>query len=252
MAEISTSLTRPLPFELEALSRAKRYQSWIYDTVHPYLGRRILELGSGVGNMSTWLPVRELLVLTETDPTFVKILKNKTISHPMGHKIRVDSFDLSKDSYEKYFTDNFDTIISFNVFEHIQDDFKAMKEMSELLRKSRAPGPRRLITFVPAHQWAYGGMDRTFGHYRRYTSARAQQMKEFCSQGARLEWRYFNLLGLVGWVINGRLRGKSEIGLDTIEKFEAICPYIRGVDDWIHRVLALPLGQSLLFTLTWD
>lgn len=241
-----------LPFELEALSKAKRYQSWIYDTVKPFLGKRILELGSGVGNMSTWLPIRELLVLSEPNPSFVNILKGKMLSLPNGSKVRIDQHDLSQDSHEKYFNDQLDTIISFNVFEHIEDDFKVMKDMCEVLRKSKAPGPKHLITFVPAHNWAYGGMDKSFGHYRRYSTSRIKQMKDLCASGARMEYRYFNLIGLMGWVINGKIRGRSEIGMDSIRKFEAICPYIRHIDDWLHKVLAIPFGQSLVCIFIWD
>ncbi len=60
-----------LPFELDSLAEARNYQRWVFDAVRPFLGRRILEVGSGIGNMSQWLPADELLVLAETDPRLV-------------------------------------------------------------------------------------------------------------------------------------------------------------------------------------
>lgn len=75
-----------LPFELEALSRAKRYQQWVADAVQPLMGKRILELGSGLGNMSQWLPVRERLVLTETDHRFIQALEKKSLPRKIPPK----------------------------------------------------------------------------------------------------------------------------------------------------------------------
>lgn len=155
------------------------------------------------------------------------------------------------DPYEPLYAENFDTIVSFNVLEHIEDDIAAVKGLSEILKKSQAPGPKRLVTFVPAHQWAYGGMDQTFQHFRRYSAYHIKEIAAQAAPDAQLEYRYFNLIGLVGWIVNGRLLGKKEIGLGAIDTFEAICPYVRDLDDWIHRFLGLPLGQSVLFTLTW-
>ena len=43
-----------------------------------YMGRRILEVGAGIGNMSQWLPVRERLVLTETEPALLAVLHART------------------------------------------------------------------------------------------------------------------------------------------------------------------------------
>jgi 16S rRNA A1518/A1519 N6-dimethyltransferase RsmA/KsgA/DIM1 with predicted DNA glycosylase/AP lyase activity len=56
-----------LPFELEILKDATNYQKWAAQAILPYLGERILEVGSGIGNMSQWLPVRQKLVLSETE-----------------------------------------------------------------------------------------------------------------------------------------------------------------------------------------
>jgi hypothetical protein len=50
---------------LEIMQGAPRYNRWQYDRVAPYLGRRICEVGSGIGNMSILLREvgPELLVL---------------------------------------------------------------------------------------------------------------------------------------------------------------------------------------------
>jgi hypothetical protein len=58
--------------------------------------------------------------------------------------------------------------------------------------------------------------------------------------------RYVNLVGLLGWWVNSRLLGRRGIGTGNIQAFEALCPVIRPIDDFLHKRLRLPLGNSLL------
>ncbi|MGK5082336.1 class I SAM-dependent methyltransferase [Bdellovibrionota bacterium FG-1] len=240
-------------FELEALAQAHHYQRWIYRTIEPFLGSRILEFGAGIGNMSQWLPVREKLILTETDPALLKVLMNQMgLRH--GEKrgpLQIASLDLAQDDLTPYVNENLDTIISFNVLEHIQEDHQVFLRLSELLRKSRASGPRRLVSFVPAHAWAFGSLDRRFGHHRRYSAPDFRRMVTQVAPDARLTLRYFNLLGLAGWLFHGRLLRRRQIGLQSIAAFERLCPYVSRADDWIHRATRVPLGQSLLAVMEW-
>src|SRR5262245_35559899 len=104
-----------IPFELEALASAKRYQAWIGDTIRPFLGQRILEIGAGLGNISEQLPVRERLILTEPDAKIQAELGKcvKAWGHPES-VVSVDRFDPAVDSAERFQRDGIDTIVSFN------------------------------------------------------------------------------------------------------------------------------------------
>ena len=97
--------------------------------------------------------------------------------HEAGFKITCvekDRFNLHKISNElnllckkslMSFEDNYaDTIYSLNVLEHIQDDYSAIK----ILHKKLKPGGT-LIIYVPAFQVLYSKMDRSVGHFRRYS-----------------------------------------------------------------------------------
>src|SRR5947209_2599289 len=59
-----------------------------------------------------------------------------------------------------------DTAICFNVLEHVEDDVGALVNMRHIL----TPGGR-LLLIVPALSWIFGTVDRSLGHYRRYTPA---------------------------------------------------------------------------------
>lgn len=242
-----------LPFELQSLAKAVNYQQWIFSSVKPYLGKRILELGAGIGNLSNWLPVRERLILTETEPAFVKILENN-LKHPASERdrIAVRSFDLAKDDIEYFVSENVDTIVSFNVLEHIQDDFHALSRLSEILKRSKATGPKRLITFVPAHQWAYGSIDKTLGHYRRYSRGYARKLCKRVAPEAKFSGRYFNVAGLAGWFVQSRILHTELVGNSSMDLFEKLCPIIRPVDEVLHKVFQLPLGNSYVFVMEWS
>ncbi len=205
-----------IPFELAALQNAVNYQSWAFDTIAPYVGSRVLEIGAGIGNMSRWLPVRERLVLTETDPFLLKFLREKKPGSVENPAISIQSLDVLNDDIDGLKSENFDTIVSFNVFEHIEDDALALARLSELVRGSDQTKTRRLITFVPAHEWAFGSLDSHFGHFRRYDKTSWSKLCQVAAPDATLHMQYFNIVGLVGWWVSGRLLKKKNIGLNTL------------------------------------
>src|SRR5213592_4937517 len=44
---------------LERMAAAPRYNRWMFDRLRPWVGRRVLEIGAGIGNMSAFLVDRE-------------------------------------------------------------------------------------------------------------------------------------------------------------------------------------------------
>jgi len=254
---ISTSvsaMTAPLselPFELSLLANAHQYQKWVADSVAPYLGHRILEVGAGIGNMSQHLPLNELLVLSEVEPSLISILEKRIRDQHLDRdNVRIHPMDLNKDFVQEFQSFDLDTIVSFNVLEHIKDDAKVLSSFVKLLEKSKATGPKRIVTFVPAHQWAYGSLDKMFDHYRRYSAGQFRALAKSIDFKGSIETRYFNLIGLGGWFVTGRILKKQKIDPSTVATFEKICPWIRGFDDFIHKTLRVPFGQTLLAVIT--
>lgn len=240
-----------VPFELQLLSQAHQYQKWVADSVRPYMGQRILEVGAGIGNMSRWLPLRERLVLSEGDQGLAQELYRVIAGDFRGDsRAGVSIVDLAQDWARDYENENFDTIVSFNVLEHIEDDLKAFRDLVGILKRSRAIGPKRLVTFVPAHPWAFGSIDRTFGHHRRYSKSRLLSLAQTAAPEGDFYARHFNIIGLPSWFLMNRVLKKQNIGFGAIAAFEKLCPWVRGIDDFLHVRLRIPLGQSLLAVLT--
>jgi len=147
---------------LEVMTVAKRYNRFLTNLVTKTAknidGKKILDFGAGSGTYADLLRQQGVSVdCLEPDVILRKSLGAK------GHKVYEDVSKLSKKSY--------DIVYSFNVFEHIEDDF----DVASLVVKSIKPGGT-LIIYVPAFQMLYSSMDKKVEHVRRYRLDRLRKL----------------------------------------------------------------------------
>jgi SAM-dependent methyltransferase len=207
----------------------------MYETIAPWVGRRILEVGSGIGNMSDQL-LRgnpEHLVLTDIDPWYQEQVRARLGSRP---GVRVEGLELPDPSTATRFgADRIDTVVALNVVEHIERDVEAVRSMAEIV----TPGGR-VVILVPAIQALYGEMDRELGHFRRYSKrSLASVMSAAGLNVERLMW--FSRFSVLGWWFNGRVRRQRFIPVRQIRLLDAMVPVLR-----MERFLPLPFGLSLI------
>lgn len=241
-----------MPFELESLAKAVNYQQWVSETIRPYMGRRILEVGAGIGNMSQWLPVRERLVLTETEPALLQALSDRVPAYfgEYASKVSVAPLDLNTPTDAHLLErERVDTIVSFNVLEHIEDDRAAVARLIDILRASDQPA-RRLVAFVPAQEWALSDMDRFYGHFRRYSARRLRDISRELAPDAHVTLTAFNVIGLLGWVWSTMILRRTTIAPGSVRAFDAMVPYLKPLDALLCRTLRYPFGQSLVWVVT--
>jgi len=220
---------------LSIMSAAPKFNQWQYDVVAPWLGKRVLEVGSGIGTMSQLIASdsRELVVLTDTDEWYRRRLQEKFAD---DGKVRIEPLTLpDPGAPERLAAFELDTVVALNVVEHIEDDVATLSTMARLV------GPHgRVVILVPAIPSAYGTLDEELGHFRRYS--RASLGKAFVSAGLRVEQMFwYNRVGIVGWWFNGRIRRAPRIPLAQLRTFDRLVPLLR----W-ERLLPLPFGQSLV------
>jgi 2-polyprenyl-3-methyl-5-hydroxy-6-metoxy-1,4-benzoquinol methylase len=220
---------------LEIMQAAPKYHEWQFRRIAPYLGRRICEVGAGIGNMSSLIAKGgpELLVVTDTDPYYREVLRERFTSSP---EVVVDELTLPDISagarYQRY---SFDTVVALNVVEHIDADVDALRSIAAML-----PRGGRAVILVPALPGLFGSLDRELGHVRRYT--RSSLSRRMHAAGFLVVSSfYFNLVGTIGWWVNARLRKVPRIPLTQLRYFDALVPMLRFED----RV-PLPFGQSLI------
>jgi SAM-dependent methyltransferase len=217
------------------MQAAPRYNRWQYSRVAPYLGRRICEVGSGIGNMSTLIlgGAPELLVLTDTDSYYREALRHQFDG---CHDVVVEELTLpDKSAGNRFQGYGLDTVVALNVIEHIPEDLQALRCIGSMLR------PRgRAVILVPALQGLFGSLDRELGHQRRYTrKSLSGLMRE---AGFRVERAfYFNLVGTLGWWVNARLRKAPRIPLGQVRYFDSLVPALR-----LEDRMPLPFGQSVI------
>ena len=208
-----------------------RYNRWMYDRLRRWIGRRVLEIGSGIGNLSAFLVDRDRLVLTHTREEYLAQLRERFADR---HNVRVARLYLPND-HQDIAGEHFDTIICLNVLEHVEDDAGSLAAMRDLL----APGGR-LVLLVPALPALYGAMDRALGHYRRYT--RAGLVKLFRASGFDVPHvEYFNLAGVPGWWFAGRVLGRDTIPRGSLRLYDRLVPLFR-----LEWLLPWRVGQSLI------
>jgi len=232
-------------YDLEVLRGAEKYQRWILSQVAPYLGNRILEIGAGTGNMSRWLPQRDLLVLAEPRVDLRRQLQK--ILRPERSKCRFDfiPWQLEQDTAHALREYHFDTVISFNTLEHIDRDADVLLKLWNLLLESKAQTPKNLICFVPAHNWAFGSLDKTYGHYRRYDEKQFAALREHLGDNCTLKVQYFNPLGLMGWLFLGKVLRLTQLKEENITLTESAISLFKSFDRVLCKWMRLPLGQSL-------
>ena len=220
---------------LAIMQAAPRYNRWQFRRIAPYLGRRVCEVGAGIGNMSVLIAESgpEQLVLTDVDPAYREILQSRFAGSPnvaIEHLVLPDYSAGSR--FERY---QLDTVVALNVLEHISDDVEALRSMAGMLQ---AGG--RAIVLVPAFQQLFGTLDRELGHARRYT--RQSLTRRMGQAGFRVDRAfYFNLVGTLGWWVNARLRGVPRIPLNQLRIFDAMVPILQ-----LENLLPLPFGQSVI------
>ena len=98
-----------------------------------------------------------------------------------------------------------------------------------------------MIVIVPAHGWLYGTMDSSIGHFRRYTKRTMTYKLELAGFVVEKQL-YLNVLGALGWFVNGRLLRQTVPPSGQLEWFNRIVPLV----SWVERRVRLPIGLSLV------
>ncbi|HEY6222675.1 MAG TPA: methyltransferase [Gemmatimonadales bacterium] len=223
------------PVGIETLERlaaaAPRYNRWLIERVLPWVGRRVLEIGAGVGTMSAFLTDRERVVLSDTNSGYLERLRARFADQP---HVRVVPLRLPATNGDLV-PERLDTIICLNVLEHVRDDEPSLATMFQLLQ----PGGR-LVLLVPSLPAIYGTLDRALGHFRRYTPAELR--RKYAAVGFRMRHlEYFNLAGIPGWWFTGRVLKRELIPTGSLRWYDALVPLFR-----LERLLPWRLGQSLI------
>jgi SAM-dependent methyltransferase len=208
---------------LARLNRAPRFTRWMADTVKPYLGQQVLEIGAGIGNITVHLTPRLAYWATDVNSLYLENLRQLTLTRPYLRVARMDITD--PDSFPTAYS--FDTVICLNVIEHIKDDVTALRHMRSLLEVGG-----HAIILVPQGPNLYGSLDRVLGHYRRYTKEQFIAVAQAAGFEVQ-EVLEFNRTGVLGWWLNGRVLQRMTFGLAQIKLLNLLVPLFRKLEPWL-------------------
>ncbi|MDF1564917.1 MAG: glycosyltransferase [Deltaproteobacteria bacterium] len=217
---------------LEIMRRTGRYNDWLFEQLRPHLGLRVVEVGSGIGNISRKMLDRDRLVVTDIDEESLEVLR---VEFGDFEQVDVCYFDLGAEIPAEVRDARPDTVVCCNVLEHVLDDRAALERIHEAL----VPGGK-LLLLVPAHGFAYGGLDEALDHHRRYDRGGLEALLR--EVGYEIDSTVsLNLLGLAGWFVNGKVLGRRLIPRNQARLIDRLVPYLEA-----ERRLHLPWGLSLL------
>jgi glycosyltransferase involved in cell wall biosynthesis len=217
---------------LQRMKKLHRYNQWIFSKFQPYLGRRVLETGSGIGNITKFLLDRDLIIATDVEPKYLTLLKNTFGKYK---KFMIEQLDISGTEVKRYQSYHIDSVICFNVLEHIEQDEKPLKKIFELLE----PGGR-LLLLVPSHPWLYGSLDEHLGHQRRY--GKKELRNKLVTAGFRvILLKHFNRIGILGWFLDSRILRRKRLPPFQLRIYNLFVPLFK-----LEKFFPLPFGTSLL------
>lgn len=221
-----------------SLVEARNYHLWNYDWISPYVHGRMLDIGGGTGNHLTFLHDRELVSIDLSSDCVAEL----RALHRDRRNWRFEVGDITDPAIvDRFGAHSFDTVLSCNVFEHIENDGAAFSNSAAFLK----PGGL-LVLLLPAHPALFGSMDLLAGHHRRYTAADAE--RKLAAAGLEVNvLRYVNLVGALGWYVNSRLIHHRDLSSKAVNG--QITTFDRYMVPMLRRLEGrrrMPFGQSLL------
>jgi len=219
-----------------AIGDAHNYSRWVLDAFDGLIGRRVLEIGIGHGSYVDFLPPFESYLGVDIDDDSIAAAQS---SRPRCEYLRSDiaapGFLAVLDGRR------FDTVLCFNVLEHIEDHGKAVANLLATLQ----PGGH-LLLFVPAFEALYSRLDRLAGHHRRYRRPELARLVP-PEMGLIVRNEYFNPVGGFGWWINKFMPHNSLNDSAVNTQVRLFDRYLLPVSRCLNPLTRSVFGQSVVF-----
>jgi len=220
---------------LETIAEAHNFNRWTYDIIRPYCKGTLLEIGSGIGNISRYFLEDNFQIhLSDIRNDYRNFLKTRfPETDRQGRIHHLDLVDPDFSTKFENFRNSFDTIFALNVIEHIQNDKLAISNAISLLK----PGGS-LIILVPAFAGLYNNFDRELMHFKRYNANDLNSL--LTSQELKiLDSFYFNAGGIPGWIFSGSFQKNKTIPPQQMKTFDKLVPIFRMLDKILFRKVGL-------------
>ena len=168
---------------LEALESAHNYNDYLTHLIRESTeSEDLIDFGAGIGTFSKRLRTAGYRVqCIEPDPV-------------QRQRLEEQGFD-TLDNITSVPDDSASFVFSLNVFEHIEHDTIAIREVHRKLKHGGT-----LLIYVPAFECLWTSLDEKLRHYRRYTKTTLRHLVE--QEGFAIEQvRYADCLGFIATLV---------------------------------------------------
>ena len=214
-------------FELDTFDAAKEFRNYQLYYLKSYIKDPFLEVGAGQGGLTNlYKKFTKDITLIEPDNKLFQLLRKKF--RKKNIKIKNQTIDKIKFKYQ--------TIIYFDVLEHIKSDLKEVKIASKKLKKNG-----NLIFNVPAHQLFYNEFDKAVGHFKRYNKKDFKDIEK--KTDLKIEKLiYYDSIGLLFLILNKIFKLKETNLKNKIYFWNMLIPLSKIID----KLTFNKFGKSLL------
>ena len=174
-------------FELDHFDSALNFRKYQISLITKFIKGKFLEVGAGKGGLI---------------PFYKNLIKNITIIEPEKKLFKILKKNYSNKRFSiknktiKSVKKNYDTLIYYDVLEHIKNDLNEVKLASKKLNKNGY-----LIFSVPAYQTFYSSFDKSVGHFKRYNKKDFIVLRK--RTGLKIEkLDYYDSVGFLFLVLN--------------------------------------------------
>lgn len=217
---------------LNAIAKAEKFNFWMYSQMSPYIKGDVLEIGSGIGNISKFIKTDGEIFLTDLRDQYISKLK---IDFPTYKVIKLDLVHPDFENEYSTLIGKFDFVFALNVLEHIENDKKALYNIQLLLKNEGIS-----FVLVPAFQFLFNEFDKSLEHYRRYT--KKSLIDTFPNNKLIIKSWYFNSLGILAWYLVGKIFSKKIIPESNMSLYNKIVPVVKTID----FITANKIGLSVI------
>ena len=214
-------------YELEYFDSAYNFRNYQLSLIKKYLNGNLAEVGPGKGEFFNYYKrYLKTINLIEPDKNLFNLLKKK--HNKKSVKITNKTINNVKDKFE--------SIIYFDVLEHIKDDLKEVQNAKKKLKDNGI-----LIYSVPAFQIFYNEFDKSVGHFKRYNKKDFEKISKKTNLKI-IKLQYYDSFGLLLLILNKVFNFSSKNIKNKIKIWNFFIPLSRFID----LVTFNKFGKSLI------
>ncbi|HET8644478.1 MAG TPA: class I SAM-dependent methyltransferase, partial [Vicinamibacteria bacterium] len=207
--------------ELELFAHAANWKAYWAQRLRPYLGRRVLDVGAGLGATAR--------LLASSSQRWTCLEPDASLARQLVEAVARGELPPQCEVVQAFVRDlpgaaGYHTVLYVDVLEHIADDRAELEQAAHQL----APGGH-LVVLAPAHGFLYSRFDAAIGHLRRYDK---RTLRAISPPGCTLaSLAYLDAAGLLLSLANAYLLRRDMPTLANIRFWDRlVVPVSRRID----------------------